>query len=31
ELVQAFRRRDPRIAELVKAHVLGCAPRHEGE
>ena len=27
ELVQAFRRRDPRIAELVKAHVLGCAPR----
>ncbi|MFR9797158.1 GntR family transcriptional regulator [Streptomyces sp. MS06] len=29
ELVAAFRRRDPRIAELVKAHVLGCAPRHE--
>lgn len=27
ELVQAFRRRDERIAELVKAHVLGCAPR----
>jgi hypothetical protein len=27
ELVQAFRRRDPRIAELVKTHVLGCAPR----
>jgi DNA-binding GntR family transcriptional regulator len=27
ELVAAFRRRDPRIAELVKAHVLGCAPR----
>ncbi|MEU0337189.1 GntR family transcriptional regulator [Streptomyces sp. NPDC006193] len=27
ELVQAFKRRDPRIAELVKAHVLGCAPR----
>ena len=29
ELVAAFRRQDPRIAELVKAHVLGCAPRHE--
>lgn len=27
ELMEAFRRRDPRIAELVKAHVLGCAPR----
>ncbi|MFJ2716121.1 GntR family transcriptional regulator [Streptomyces sp. NPDC091412] len=27
ELVQAFKRRDPRIAELVKSHVLGCAPR----
>jgi DNA-binding GntR family transcriptional regulator len=27
ELVAAFRRRDPRIADLVKAHVLGCAPR----
>lgn len=27
ELVQAFRRRDPRIGELVKEHVLGCAPR----
>ncbi|MYW17504.1 GntR family transcriptional regulator, partial [Streptomyces sp. SID2955] len=27
ELVQAFKRRDPRIPELVKAHVLGCAPR----
>ncbi|AJE86076.1 MULTISPECIES: GntR family transcriptional regulator [Streptomyces] len=26
-LVDAFRSRDPRIAELVKAHVLGCAPR----
>ncbi|GED87433.1 GntR family transcriptional regulator [Streptomyces sp. 6-11-2] len=27
ELVQAFKRRDPRIADLVKSHVLGCAPR----
>jgi DNA-binding GntR family transcriptional regulator len=27
ELVAAFQRRDPRIAEIVKAHVLGCAPR----
>ncbi|CAM5531014.1 hypothetical protein SHIRM173S_13256 [Streptomyces hirsutus] len=26
DLVTAFRRRDPRIAEIVKAHVLGCAP-----
>lgn len=27
ELLDAFRRRDPRIGELAKAHVLGCAPR----
>jgi DNA-binding GntR family transcriptional regulator len=27
ELVAAFRRRDPEIGALVKAHVLGCAPR----
>ncbi|MEU2109625.1 GntR family transcriptional regulator [Streptomyces sp. NPDC087659] len=27
ELVEAFRRRDPQIGALVKAHVLGCAPR----
>lgn len=27
ELVAAFRRRDPRIPEIVKSHVLGCAPR----
>jgi DNA-binding GntR family transcriptional regulator len=27
ELVAAFRRRDPRIADIVKSHVLGCAPR----
>ncbi|MCK8679740.1 MULTISPECIES: GntR family transcriptional regulator [Streptomyces] len=27
ELVEAFRRRDPAIGALVKAHVLGCAPR----
>ncbi|MCX4582700.1 GntR family transcriptional regulator [Streptomyces sp. NBC_01481] len=27
ELVAAFRRRDPEIGTLVKAHVLGCAPR----
>lgn len=26
DIVGAFRRRDPAIAELVKAHVLGCAP-----
>jgi DNA-binding GntR family transcriptional regulator len=26
-VVKAFRRRDPRVAELVKEHVLGCAPR----
>ncbi|AUH43428.1 GntR family transcriptional regulator [Streptomyces sp. CMB-StM0423] len=26
EIVEAFRRRDPAIAELVKSHVLGCAP-----
>ncbi|MER6997821.1 GntR family transcriptional regulator [Streptomyces sp. NPDC000410] len=26
-LVAAFRRRDPQIGLLVKAHVLGCAPR----
>ncbi|MER5491765.1 GntR family transcriptional regulator [Streptomyces sp. LE64] len=26
-LVAAFKRHDPAIAELVKAHVLGCAPR----
>ena len=26
-VVDAFRRRDPRVGELVKAHVLGCAPR----
>ncbi|WP_156721931.1 GntR family transcriptional regulator [Streptomyces apocyni] len=26
-LVEAFRNRDPRIGELVKSHVLGCAPR----
>ncbi|MHC0431054.1 GntR family transcriptional regulator [Streptomyces sp. O3] len=26
-LVEAFRGRDPRIGELVKSHVLGCAPR----
>ncbi|MET8689729.1 GntR family transcriptional regulator [Streptomyces sp. NPDC004732] len=26
-LVSAFRRRDPAIADLVKSHVLGCAPR----
>ncbi|MFD6419047.1 GntR family transcriptional regulator [Streptomyces sp. NPDC060194] len=28
-LVEAFRRRDPRIGELVKNHVLGCAPAPE--
>lgn len=27
ELMAAFRRRDPRIGEIVKVHVLGCAPR----
>ncbi|RKN12203.1 GntR family transcriptional regulator [Streptomyces radicis] len=27
ELVDAFVRRDPRIGELVKDHVLNCAPR----
>ncbi|MFV2119966.1 GntR family transcriptional regulator [Streptomyces sp. Act-28] len=27
DLVAAFRRRDPGIGALVKAHVLGCAPR----
>ncbi|WNO75010.1 GntR family transcriptional regulator [Streptomyces sp. AM8-1-1] len=26
-LVAAFKRRDPQIGTLVKAHVLGCAPR----
>ncbi|MFC7221163.1 GntR family transcriptional regulator [Streptomyces polyrhachis] len=26
EIVAAFRRGDPGVAELVKAHVLGCAP-----
>lgn len=26
-LVEAFARRDPRIGELVKEHVLNCAPR----
>ncbi|WBB59813.1 GntR family transcriptional regulator [Streptomyces sp. WMMC500] len=26
DIVAAFRRRDPAIADLVKAHVLGCAP-----
>ncbi|GGZ20652.1 GntR family transcriptional regulator [Streptomyces inusitatus] len=26
-LVEAFQRRDPAIGTLVKAHVLGCAPR----
>ncbi|MFH8592255.1 GntR family transcriptional regulator [Streptomyces rimosus] len=27
EIVDAFRRRDPRIGELLKTHVLSCAPR----
>ncbi|MFG3493760.1 GntR family transcriptional regulator [Streptomyces sp. NPDC047928] len=27
DLMEAFRRRDPEIGALVKAHVLGCAPR----
>jgi DNA-binding GntR family transcriptional regulator len=31
DLVAAFRRRDPEIAALVKAHVLGCAPRPDRE
>ncbi|MBO3680729.1 GntR family transcriptional regulator [Streptomyces sp. NEAU-YJ-81] len=26
-VVDAFKRRDPRVGELVKEHVLGCAPR----
>ncbi|MEO3973046.1 GntR family transcriptional regulator [Streptomyces sp. CAU 1734] len=26
-LVQAFKRQDPEIGQLVKSHVLGCAPR----
>lgn len=26
-VAEAFRRRDPRVAALVKEHVLGCAPR----
>lgn len=26
-VVEAFRSRDPRVAALVKEHVLGCAPR----
>ncbi|GAA2417377.1 GntR family transcriptional regulator [Streptomyces glaucosporus] len=26
-VVEAFRRRDARVGELVKEHVLGCAPR----
>ncbi len=26
-VVEAFRRRDPRVGELVKEHVLACAPR----
>ena len=26
-LIEAFLRRDPQIAVLVKEHVLGCAPR----
>jgi DNA-binding GntR family transcriptional regulator len=26
-IVEAFRRRDPRIGELVREHVLGCAPQ----
>ncbi|MFF6784790.1 FCD domain-containing protein [Streptomyces sp. NPDC012510] len=31
ELVAAFRRRDPRIADLVKSHVLGCAPHTDDD
>ena len=27
EIVDAFRRRDPKIGTLLKAHVLSCAPR----
>ncbi|HEX5569381.1 MAG TPA: GntR family transcriptional regulator [Streptomyces sp.] len=27
EIVEAFRRNDPRVGELVREHVLGCAPR----
>ena len=27
EIVDAFRRRDPKIGPLLKAHVLSCAPR----
>ncbi|MBZ4020750.1 GntR family transcriptional regulator [Streptomyces purpurogeneiscleroticus] len=27
DLVDAFRRRDPKIGEILKAHVLSCAPR----
>ncbi|GGR02192.1 GntR family transcriptional regulator [Streptomyces netropsis] len=27
EIVAAFRRRDPRIGELLRTHVLNCAPR----
>ncbi|MEU5418534.1 GntR family transcriptional regulator [Streptomyces sp. NPDC001407] len=27
EIVEAFRRRDPDIGELLKTHVLSCAPR----
>ncbi|GAU69504.1 putative naphthalene degradation transcriptional regulator [Streptomyces sp. NBRC 110611] len=27
EIVDAFRRRDPKIGSLLKAHVLSCAPR----
>ncbi|TJZ55431.1 GntR family transcriptional regulator [Streptomyces piniterrae] len=27
EIVDAFRRRDPKIGALLKAHVLSCAPR----
>lgn len=26
-VVEAFRRNDPRVGELVKEHVLGCAPQ----
>ncbi|MBW1600194.1 GntR family transcriptional regulator [Streptomyces sp. JJ38] len=28
-VVEAFRRSDPRVAQLVKEHVLGCAPAPE--
>ncbi|MEU6344133.1 GntR family transcriptional regulator [Streptomyces sp. NPDC088732] len=27
EVVEVFRRGDPRVGELVREHVLGCAPR----